>query len=106
MNKNPKTVASDERILKIILAPHISEKSTLAADNNRQYVFKVLRDATKPEIRVAVEKLFKVNVEKVQVILVKGKTKAFKQRTGTRQNWKKAFVKLKQGQEIKFTDKE
>lgn len=90
-----------ERIYQIILAPHVSEKTTTAAEKNRQMVFKVREDATKPEIKTAVEKLFEVEVDTVQVINVRGKMKYGKQ-TGKRANWKKAYVRLKPGHDIDF----
>lgn len=90
-----------ERIYQIILAPHVSEKSTTAAEKNHQMVFKVREDATKPEIKTAVEKLFEVEVDTVQVINVRGKMKYGKQ-AGKRSNWKKAYVRLKPGHDIDF----
>lgn len=92
----------DHRLMKIILAPVISEKSALGADNNDQYTFSVLRDATKPEIRAAVEKMFEVKVEGITTTNVKGKTKRFGGGMGKRSDWKKATVKLQAGQEIDF----
>lgn len=94
------------RLLKIILGPHISEKSTNLADKVRQYVFKVMRDATKPEIKKAVEQLFSVEVESVQVANQKGKQKRFGQRLGRRNHTKKAYVRLKEGHDISFMGKE
>jgi large subunit ribosomal protein L23 len=90
--------------LKILLAPLISEKSVNAADTGNQFAFKVANDATKPEIKAAVEMLFEVNVEKVQVLNVKGKAKRFGQRMGKRPNWKKAYVRLAAGQDINFAE--
>jgi large subunit ribosomal protein L23 len=90
-----------ERIYQIILAPHVSEKTTTAAERDRQMVFKVREDATKPEIKTAVEKLFEVEVEAIQVINVRGKMKYGKQ-AGKRANWKKAYVRLKPGHDIDF----
>jgi large subunit ribosomal protein L23 len=95
---------SKERLLKILLAPLISEKSVNAADTGNQFAFKVAKDATKPEIKAAVEMLFEVNVEKVQVLNVKGKTKRFGQRMGKRSDWKKAYVRLAEGQDINFAE--
>ena len=95
---------SKERLLKVLLAPLISEKSVNAADNGNQFAFKVATDATKPEIKAAVEMLFEVNVEKVQVLNVKGKTKRFGQRMGKRPDWKKAYVRLAEGQDINFAE--
>ena len=91
-----------ERLHVVLLAPVISEKSTLVADKNEQVIFKVARDATKPEIKAAVELLFKVQVESVQVVNTKGKVKRFGRFTGRRDHAKKAYVSLKPGQEINF----
>jgi len=95
---------SKERLLKVLLAPLISEKSVSAADSGNQFAFKVAKDATKPEIKAAVEMLFEVNVEKVQVLNVKGKAKRFGQRMGKRSDWKKAYVRLAEGQDINFAE--
>ena len=95
---------SKERLLNVLLAPLISEKSVNAADSGNQFAFKVAKDATKPEIKAAVEMLFEVNVEKVQVLNVKGKTKRFGQRMGKRSDWKKAYVRLAEGQDINFAE--
>jgi large subunit ribosomal protein L23 len=91
-----------ERLMQVLLAPQISEKSTMVGERDNQVVFKVVRDATKPEIKAAVELLFKVEVESVQVANVKGKVKRFGRFTGRRDHWKKAYVSLKAGQEINF----
>ena len=93
---------SQERLLQVLLAPQISEKATFVADKNEQVVFKVASDATKPEVKAAVEALFKVEVKSVQVLNVKGKSKRFGKTMGRRKDWKKAFVCLKPGQEINF----
>ncbi|MGE5128815.1 MAG: 50S ribosomal protein L23 [Sphingomonadaceae bacterium] len=90
------------RLMNVVLAPVVSEKSTMLADRNRQYVFRVADDATKPEIKAAVELLFKTKVEAVTVSNVKGKEKRFGRFTGRRRSWKKAFVCLAPGQEINF----
>lgn len=95
---------SQERLLQVLLAPQISEKATYVADKNEQIVFRVAADATKPEIKAAVELLFKVEVEAVQVLNVKGKVKRFGRGIGQRKGWKKAFVCLKPGQEINFVE--
>jgi large subunit ribosomal protein L23 len=92
-----------ERLLQVLLAPQISEKSTYVADKFDQVIFKVARDATKPEVKAAVELLFKVEVESVQISNVKGKQKRFGRFIGRRDHWKKAYVCLKPGQEIDFT---
>ena len=91
---------NEERLMKVLVAPLISEKSSIAAEQNNQYVFKVTTDATKPEIKAAVELLFEVKVDAVKVANVKGKTKRFGQRTGRRNDWKKAYISLQAGQEI------
>ena len=93
---------NQERLLKVLLAPHISEKSTLLADQSRQFVFDVVPDATKPEIKQAVELLFKVQVASVQVCNIKGKVKRFGQMFGRRNGTRKAYVTLKQGHDIDF----
>ena len=95
---------NQERLLQVILAPIVSEKSTMIAEKHQQVAFRVATDATKPEIKAAVELLFKVEVEGVQVANVKGKVKRFKGATGRRKGWKKAFVSLKPGQEINFVE--
>ncbi|PLA74063.1 50S ribosomal protein L23 [Hydrogenovibrio sp. SC-1] len=97
---------SKERILKVLLAPHVSEKSALMADASEQYVFKVVSDATKPEVKQAVESLFDVQVQSVNMINIKGKTKIFKGRAGKRNGTKKAVVRLAPGQEIDFVGAE
>lgn len=91
-----------ERLLQVLLAPQISEKATFIAEKNEQVVFRVANDATKPEVKAAVELLFKVEVKSVQVANVKGKEKRFGRSIGRRKGWKKAFVSLKPGQEIDF----
>ena len=91
-----------ERLYKIILGPVISEKSAIAGDSANQVVFRVVSDAVKPEVKAAVEKMFDVKVEGVQILNVKGKTKRTRHGMGRRSDWKKAYVKLAQGQEIDF----
>lgn len=91
-----------ERLMKVLLAPVISEKSTLAAEMNNQYVFKVVSDASKPEIKGAIEQMFNVEVDGVRVTQVKGKSKRFGARSGRRSDWKKAYITLKEGQTIDF----
>ncbi|MBA2654462.1 MAG: 50S ribosomal protein L23 [Gammaproteobacteria bacterium] len=93
---------NEQRILKVLLSPHISEKSTIANENN-QYVFKVIKDSTKPEIKQAIEKLFNVKVVSVQVVNLKPKKVQFKRMEGTRKAWKKAYVRLADGSQIDFT---
>ncbi len=92
----------EERLMQVLLAPQISEKATYIADKNEQIVFRVSSDATKPEVKAAVELLFKVEVKAVQVANVKGKEKRFGKMVGRRKGWKKAYVCLKPGQEINF----
>ena len=94
----------EERLMQVLLAPQVSEKATYIADKNEQVVFRVASDATKPEVKAAVELLFKVEVKAVQVSNVKGKEKRFGKMTGRRKGWKKAYVCLKAGQEINFVD--
>ena len=93
---------NEERLYQVLLSPHISEKSSVAADKDNQVVFKVATTATKPEIKAAVEKLFNVQVERVQVSNVKGKSKRFGARMGRRSDWKKAYITLQEGQDIDF----
>lgn len=93
---------SQERLLKILLAPRVTEKGTRLAEKHRQFVFKVLRDANKQEIKAAVESLFEVKVKAVQVLNVKGKERRFGQRIGRRQDWKKAYISLQEGYDINF----
>ena len=95
---------SEERLLKVLLAPVISEKATMVAEKNEQVVFRVTPDATKPEIKAAVEMLFKVQVESVQVANRQGKQKRSGRFVGRRNHTKRAFVCLKPGQEINFTE--
>jgi len=93
---------SKERLMKILLGPVISEKSAVIADGSNQVTFKVTPDATKPEIAKAVELMFEVDVEEVRVVNVKGKRKRVGQVQGKRNNWKKAYVRVKEGQDIDF----
>ncbi|ACQ91731.1 MAG: 50S ribosomal protein L23 [Tolumonas sp.] len=92
----------EERLLKVLKAPHISEKSTMVAEKLNTIVFKVATDATKAEIKAAVEKLFEVKVEAVRTLNVVGKTKRTGSRMGRRSDWKKAYVTLVEGQDIDF----
>jgi large subunit ribosomal protein L23 len=94
---------NEERLYQIILAPRISEKSSMVADKHQQFVFDVATDATKPEIKKAVEKMFEVEVASVQVANMKGKVKRFGQTLGRRKGLKKAYVRLKAGQDIDFS---
>ena len=95
---------NQERLLQVLLAPQISEKATFIADKNEQVVFFVTSDATKPEVKAAVELLFKVQVDSVQISNLKGKVKRFGRTMGRRSDAKKAFVCLKPGQEINFAE--
>ena len=92
-----------DRLMQVLLAPQISEKSTFVGEKNNQWVFRVLPDATKPEIKAAVELMFKVEVLGVQTANTRGKeTRRAGRPVGRRSSWKKAFVSLKPGQEISF----
>ena len=102
MNNPSMTPAREERLLKILLSPHVSEKTNRVGDRYNQVTFKVLRDAAKPEIKDAVEHLFKVKVKGVTVLNVKGKRKRFGASYGRRSDWKKAYVSLETGHEIDF----
>lgn len=93
---------NQERLLQVLVEPRMTEKATRVADKYSQYVFKVLTDATKPEIREAVEQLFNVKVSSVQVTNVRTRVKQFRGRAGVRQAWKKAYVTLKDGFSIDF----
>ena len=93
-----------DQLMNVVLAPVVSEKSTMVADKNRQYVFRVADDATKPEIKAAVELMFKTKVDSVTVANVRGKGKRFGQLPGRRNHWRKAYVSLKAGQEINFAE--
>ena len=90
------------KLANILLAPIVSEKSTIAAENSNQFVFKVQKVATKLEVKKAVELMFDVEVDSVQVLNVKGKVKRFGRALGKRSDWKKAYVKLKSGHDIDF----
>jgi len=96
-------VKATERLINLLVAPHVSEKAARAGEKHNQYVFRVRRDATKPEIRKAVELMFSVEVEAVQVVNVGGKSKRFGAMMGRRSDWKKAYVSLKTGQTIDLT---
>ena len=93
----------ENRLATVLMAPIISEKATSVAEKNNQVLFKVLRDATKPEIKAAVELLFKVEVESVSTVVQKGKVKKFGRSMGRRDHVKKAYVSLKAGQELNFS---
>ena len=93
---------SNERLYKVLLAPRITEKSTRVSESSNQYVFRVTSDSNKTEIKYAVEKLFEVKVESVRIVNVKGKSKTFNLRAGKRNDWKKAYVRVQEGQIIDF----
>ncbi|MEC8166637.1 MAG: 50S ribosomal protein L23 [Pseudomonadota bacterium] len=93
---------NQERVFQILMGPHVSEKAAIVADANNQYVFKVAIDATKDEIKHSVEQLFKVTVDDVKTLRVKGKNKRNRFGWTTKPTWKKAYVRLAQGQEIDF----
>lgn len=95
-------IATQERLTQVILGPHISEKSTAAAESANQVVFRVRRDATKGEIKSAVQLLFQVQVESVSVVSVPGKRRRFGTRVGRLSSWKKAYVRLAPGQDLDF----
>jgi large subunit ribosomal protein L23 len=91
-----------DQLMTIVLAPVVSEKSTFVADKNRQYVFRVADGATKPQIKAAVELMFKIKVDSVTVLNVHGKQRRFGRSVGRKRSWKKAYVRLVAGQEINF----
>jgi len=93
---------SKERLMKILLSPVVSEKSAMAADSANQFAFKVVPEATKPEIAEAVELMFDVKVDSVRTVNVKGKQKRFGAVLGKRNHWKKAYVRLQEGHDIDF----
>ena len=93
-------MSANEKVFSILLAPRISEKTARLQEVSNQYVFEISNDATKADVKAAVEQLFDVKVEAVNVVNVKGKTKNFRQRAGRRSDWKKAYVKLADGQSI------
>jgi large subunit ribosomal protein L23 len=97
---------NQERIMNVLLAPHVSEKATNVGEKNQQVIFKVVKDATVNEVKVAVETLFNVKVKDVRTLNVKGKTRNFRQIAGQRKSWKKAYVSLAEGHDINFVGKE
>ena len=102
-HKRPVTARlGQEHLITLLVAPHVSEKAARAAESN-QYVFRVRTDATKPEIRAAVELMFKVEVKGVSVVNTKGKTKRYGKGVGRRDNVRKAYVTLKPGQELNLS---
>lgn len=100
------TSKQQERLMQVLLAPVVSEKSTFVADKGNQYVFRVASTATKPEIKSAVELMFKTQVKSVSVMNVHGKEKRSGKFIGRRKGWKKAYVALQAGQEINFAEGE
>ena len=95
--------ANNYQLAAVLQAPVISEKSTIAAEKDKQFVFKVLKSATKKQVKNAVEVMFSVEVDSVHVLNVKGKQKRFGRSLGQRSDWKKAYVKLKPGHDIDFS---
>ncbi len=93
---------NQERLYKVLLGPVVSEKAAMAGDAANQVVFKVLPSAEKPEIKAAVEKFFEVKVEDVRTLNVKGKTRRTRHGLGKKSDWKKAYVRLADGQDIDF----
>lgn len=93
---------NQERIYKVLLGPVVSEKAAAAGENGNQVVFKVASDATKLEVKAAVQALFDTKVEQIRILNVKGKTKRTRYGLGKRSDWKKAYVRLEQGQDIDF----
>jgi large subunit ribosomal protein L23 len=91
-----------DRLCQVLLSPRVTEKTTLVGENGNQYVFHVVTDASKSEVKGAVEMLFDVNVESVRIVNVKGKNKSFRMRPGKRSDWKKAYVRVQEGQVIDF----
>ena len=106
MSQAPANTKASERLMQVLLAPVVSEKSTFIGEKRNQYVFRVASDATKPEIKAAVELMFKTQVKSVSVVNVRGKEKRFGRFMGKRNNWKKAYVALAAGQEISFAEGE
>jgi large subunit ribosomal protein L23 len=91
-----------EQLMSVLIAPHVNEKTSLAMQNHNQYTFRVRRDATKTDIRKAIELMFDVKVEGVQVVNEPGKTRRFGRTVGRTQDWKKAYVSLSPGQTIDY----
>lgn len=93
---------NQERLLKVILSPHISEKATVSADKYNQYIFQVVQSASKPEVKDAIEFLFNTKVKSVRIVNVHPKKKMFRGREGTRKGWKKAYVTLHSDQKLEI----
>jgi len=100
---NKAQVISQERIFTVLVAPHFTEKASIEGDKSNQYTFKVATDSTKAEIKAAVEQLFEVKVDGVSTLNVKGKAKRTQRGVSRKKNWKKAYVRLAEGQDIDFT---
>jgi large subunit ribosomal protein L23 len=100
----PVSVTRQQRLMQVLVGPAVSEKSTMVGDKHNQYVFRIERSASKDDVKAAVELMFKVEVDGVQVLNVKGKQKRHGRFTGRRNAWKKAYVRLKPGQEINFAE--
>jgi large subunit ribosomal protein L23 len=100
--QNQKPKFNQERLMNVLIAPQISEKATYVAEKREQVIFRVATDATKPEVKAAVELMFKVNVTGVQIAVVKGKSRRFGRTIGRCSDWKKAYVSIASGQEINF----
>jgi large subunit ribosomal protein L23 len=98
------TREKQQRLMQVLLSPVVSEKSTFVGEKANQYVFRVASDATKPEIKAAVELMFSTQVKSVSIVNVRGKEKRFSRHMGRRNNWKKAYVALRAGQEITFAE--
>ena len=93
---------SKNRLYQVLLSPRVTEKTTAVGEESNQYVFRVIKDANKSEVKGAVEMLFDVSVESVRIVNVKGKSKSFRMRPGKRSDWKKAYVRIQEGQVIDF----
>jgi large subunit ribosomal protein L23 len=102
MSATDKVKAGKERLMNVLIAPHVTEKSSLGLQERNQYAFRVRRDATRTEVRAAVELMFDVKVEGVQVLNEPGKSRRFGNRAGRTQDWKKAYVRLAAGQAIDY----
>lgn len=102
----PVPTGVQQHLMQVLLAPTVSEKSTMIGDKHNQIVFRVRRDATKSDVKAAVELMFKVQVEGVQILNVRGKQKRFGRFVGRRSQWKKAYMRVKAGQEISFAEGE
>ena len=100
------SIKQQQRLAQVLLAPVVSEKSTFIGEKANQYVFRVASDATKPEVKAAVELMFSTQVAGVSIVNVRGKEKRFGRFMGRRNNWKKAYVTLAKGQEINFAEGE